>query len=887
MDPVAFTGKWDADVLLADGGTMHLRPIGPGDVGLLEAFHERQSPESIYFRYFSPRPTLSKDDLERLTRVDYVDRMAFIGLIGSELVGVARYDRYPTTEVAEVAFFTDEAHRGRGVATMLLEYLAAAARETGLSGFVAQVLPENRRMLSVFARAGFDVKSQFVDGIIEVALGIEPTDDARRLVADRAQAAFSKSVHRMLAPGSIAVIGASRRPDAIGHLVFQSILGSGFTGTVVPVNPAADEVAGVAAWPSIAAVPDDIDVAIVCVPRDAVSAVVSQCARRHVHALVIVTAGFADADEEGAAHERAVVSRARRWGMRVLGPNSMGVINTAPDVELVATFVDVHPRPGKIGVSSQSGTLGAAIIEHAARRGLGISTFVSLGNQADVTNDDLLSYWTDDEATEMVLLYLESFGDPATFAGTTRRLARSKPVVAVKSGGTLPLDSWGTGLPATANADALLAQTGMIRVDTLSELLDVALVLSRQPIVRGRRLAILSNARSPAVLALDAASGVDLVPADVTVAGRTNPIDLGFDVDPDTFAQALRTLCNDPGVDAVLVLCTPSIPGALDLFVPGIVEAAAGSPVPVVATYLGLETKSNTTRTSPIPVFAFPERAVRALGRIARYGEWLERDPGRLPDTAGVDMDALVAVADEARDRGSGWLDHELAARLIAATGTSVVDREMAHSVDEAIAAADRIGWPVALKAGGVARPAKTEAGGVAVDVHDAAELRRAYTRMRSLLGTSMDTGVVQEMADAGVDVRIGLVRSALVGGVVTLEVDRSFVADAKPAAVQVVPCSDTDAQAMTLRAGLQDAFADPQVGSARLDEAAAERAVASVVDLLQRLSMLAETVPEVAAVVLDPVIVSGSQARVTDVRVLFELVSPEEQLPVRRLEDR
>lgn len=887
MDPVDAPGTWEADVLLADGGTMHLRPIGPDDVGLLEAFHARQSPESIYFRYFSPRPTLSKADLERLTRVDYVDRMAFIGLIGAELVGVARYDRYPTTEFAEVAFFTDEAHRGRGVATMLLEYLAAAAREHGLSGFIAQVLPDNRRMLSVFARAGFDVKSQFADGVIEVTLGIEPTDEARRLVSERAQAAFSKSIHRLLAPRSIAVVGASRRSDAIGHLVFRTIVEHGFTGKVVPVNPAADEIAGIAAWPSVAAVPDDIDVAVVCVPRDAVPAVVTQCARRHVHALVVITAGYADVDAEGERLERELVTRARRWGMRVLGPNSMGVINTAADVELAATFVDVHPLAGAIGVSSQSGTLGAAIIEHAARRGLGISTFVSLGNQADVTNDDLLSYWTDDAATDLVLLYLESFGDPATFARTTRRLARSKPVVAVKSGRALPLDSWGTGLPVKTNADALLAQTGMIRVDTLSELLDVALVLTHQPIARGRRLAILSNARSPAVLALDAAVGVDLVPAEVTCMGRPNPVDLGFEVEPATFGEALRTLCHDPGVDAVLVLCTPSIPGAIDTFDPYIVAAATDSPVPVVATYLGLQPRPNPSVRSAVPVFPFPERAVRAVGRIARYGEWLDRDPGRLPDTDLVDGEKLAAAVAEARAAGSGWLAPDLGARLVSAVGASVVDRGLARSAAEAVEVAERIGWPVALKAAGIARPAKTEAGGVAVDVHDAVELERAHRRMRTFLGAAMDTCVVQQMAESGVDLRIGFVRSELVGAVLTLEVDRAFVAEAQPAAVQVVPCSDTDAYSMVDRAGLRGAFADPQVGSAQLEQTDAETAIASVVQLLQRLSVLAETVPEVAAVVLDPAIVSAKGTAVTDVRVRMDLLTPEERLPVRRLEAR
>ncbi len=874
--------KWEADVLLADGGTMHLRPIRPDDGALLVAFHERQSAESIYYRYFSPRPVLSEADVERLTTVDHVDRVAFVGLIGSALVGVARYDRYPTTEVAEVAFFTDEAQRGRGVATILLEYLAAAAREAGLSGFVAQVLPENRRMLSVFSRAGFDVHSAFSDGVIEVELGIEPTDEARRLVSERAQRSYARSIHRLLAPGTVAVVGASRRPDAIGHLVFRSLLDNGFTGKVVPVNPSVDHIDGIATIDSVVHSPDDIDIAIICVPRAAVPGVVADCARRHVHGLVIITAGFADAGPVGATAQDGVVAMARRSGMRVLGPNSMGVINTDPDTAMQATFVEVRPRPGRIGVSSQSGTLGAAIIQHAARRGLGISTFVALGNQSDVTNSDMLGYWEDDDATDQVLLYLQSFGDPSAFARATRRLARTKPVVAVKSGGSLPLGDPGSGLPPTANVDVLLAQIGLIRVDTLTELLDVATVLDRQPVPRGRRLAILSNARSPAVLAVDAARGTDLQIAEVRVAGRDNPIDLGFDVSPEDFGDVLSKLCRDPGVDAVAVVCTPVVPGMIDAFDEQIVAAAAGSDVPVVATYLGLEPRTVPARAADVPIFAFPESAVRALGRIARYAAWLDQDPGRLPHTGLIDVERIEGVLDEVGE--GGWLEHVDAVALLEAAGATLVDRQLVSSRTEAVAAADRIGWPVALKAGGLARPAKTEAGGVAVDVHGPDELEAAYDRMHALLGGAMDRCVVQEMARAGIDVRIGLARSDLVGGVLTLEVDRAFVPEGVSVAVQVVPCSDTDARAMVDTSGLSGALSDPAVGPGRLDADGVARAVDGVVDLLQRLSVLADRFTPVDAVLLDPVIVSPDGAVVTDARVRVEVTSAAEDLPVRRL---
>lgn len=503
---MAYPPQWEADVVLADGGTMHVRPIRPTDTTLIEAFHARQSAESIYYRYFSPRPTLSAKDLEHLTNVDYVDRMAFVGLLGDELVGIARYDRYPTTGKAEVAFFTDDAHQGRGMATVLLEYLAAVARDAGIDGFVAQVLPQNRRMLSVFKQVGFDVHSSFEDGVIEVELGIAPTEEARARMEERAQKAFARSVQRILAPSSIAVIGASRRPGAIGNDLMRRLVAGGFQGPVYPVNPEARSVASVRAFPNVRDVPDEVDLALICVPASQVRSVVEDCARKRVRGLVVVSAGFSEVDRAGALAEAELVELAHRHGMRLVGPNSMGVVNTAADVSMQATFVGPDPLPGDVGVLSQSGTLGAAIIGHAGRLGLGISTFVSLGNKADVSSNDLLQYWEDDAQTRMVLLHLESFGNPQNFARISRRLTRHKPVVAVKSGRSVRLDDDPDGLPVEASLDALLSATGIIRVDTLEQLFDVALVLRRGLIPRGRRLGVVSNSWGPAMLAADAST---------------------------------------------------------------------------------------------------------------------------------------------------------------------------------------------------------------------------------------------------------------------------------------------------------------------------------------------------------------------------------------------
>src|SRR6478735_777730 len=477
-----YPDRWESEVVLSDGGTMALRPIRPDDAERIVAFHERQSPESIYFRFFSPRPRLSERDLERFTTVDYVDRMAFVGIIGDELVGVARYDRHRARSDAEVAFFIDDEHHGRGMATVLLEFLAVAAREVGISGFTASVLPENRKMLGVFTQAGFRATSRFEDGVIEVQLGIEPTPEALAAIEARAGVAEARSVERLLRPSSIAVIGASRTPGTIGHQVFHELVSRGFQGPVYPINREADFVGSVRAWQSVLDVPGELDLAIVCVPADEVLRVAEECAYKRVQGLVVLSSGFADRDEAGEAAEVELVSYARRHGMRLIGPNALGVINTDPAVSMHATFVPVDPVAGRVGLVAQSGVIGAAIIDAARQIGLGISSFVAVGNKADVSSNDLLRYWQDDPNTDVVMCYLESFGNPTKFSRTARALSLEKPVVAVKVGGS-PADRWDEpeGWPVGATAAALIEQTGIVRVDNLTQMFHTAGVLANQP----------------------------------------------------------------------------------------------------------------------------------------------------------------------------------------------------------------------------------------------------------------------------------------------------------------------------------------------------------------------------------------------------------------------
>ncbi|MDQ2725642.1 MAG: GNAT family N-acetyltransferase, partial [Actinomycetota bacterium] len=492
-DPPDYPHQWETDVILADGATMHVRPIRPADGAAIQALHQRLSAETIYFRFFTPLSTLSSRLLDRFVRVDYADRFALVGVLGDDIIAVARSERLPSSvpaeaedgneaEVeAEVAFLVDDAHQGRGISTVLLEHLTAIAAASGVTRFVADTLPDNRRMLRVFHDAGFDDQRTFADGVVRVAFSIEPTEASLNVAHDRERQAAARSVRRLLAPRTVAVIGATARPT-LGRVLLRSILDGDPQVTVYPVNPHAHAVGGVRAYPTVLDVPDSVDLAVIVVPAPQVAVVVEQCARKQVGGLAIISAGFAERDADGAALERTIVTEARRYGMRVIGPASMGVLNTDPTVNLNATFSPSSPR-GRIGFVAQSGALGVVLLDEMARRGLGVSTFVSAGNKADVSGNDLLQYWDEDPATDVVLMYIESFGNPRTFARVARRVARHKPIVAVKSGRSAAGSAAARShRPAQGDnvVDALFRQAGVLRTETLEELFDVAQLLASQ-----------------------------------------------------------------------------------------------------------------------------------------------------------------------------------------------------------------------------------------------------------------------------------------------------------------------------------------------------------------------------------------------------------------------
>ncbi|MEW2434647.1 GNAT family N-acetyltransferase [Streptomyces caniferus] len=570
----AYPTHWEADVVLRDGGTARIRPITPDDAERLVSFYEQVSDESKYYRFFAPYPRLSDRDVHRFTHHDYVDRVGLAATVGGEFIATVRYDRIndqglpaknPEDDQAEVAFLVQDAHQGRGVASALLEHIAAVARERGIRRFAAEVLPANSKMIKVFTDAGYTHKRTFEDGVVRLEFGLEPTEQSMAVMRGREQRAEARSVQRLLAPGSVAVIGAGRAPGGVGRTALRSLLDSGFTGRVHAVNHAFPEdlqrlrPEEVPAVRALREIPDPVDLAVIAVPAASVPDVVRDCGEHGVQGVLILSSGYAEAGPEGRERQRALLRQARSYGMRLIGPNAFGLINTAPDVRLNASLAPRMPGAGHIGLFTQSGAIGIALLSGLHARGpgdggiAGISAFVSAGNRADVSGNDLLQYWYDDPDTDVVILYLESIGNPRKFARLARRTAAVKPVVVAKGArhnGTAPP---GHAVPTVRVPDstvaALMRQAGVIRVDTVTELIDAGLLLASQPLPAGPRIAILGNSESLALLAYDACLTERLHPQ--------SPRVLPSAATPDDFRAALAEALSGDGCDAVVVTAIP------------------------------------------------------------------------------------------------------------------------------------------------------------------------------------------------------------------------------------------------------------------------------------------------------------------------------------------
>ncbi|NXY96367.1 GNAT family N-acetyltransferase [Streptomyces sp. BR123] len=868
-DP-SYPAHWEADVVLRDGGTARIRPITTEDAGRLVDFYDQVSDESKYYRFFAPHPRLSDRDVRRFTHHDYVDRVGLAATVGGEFIGTVRYDRIgpdgrpasaPADE-AEVAFLVQDAHQGRGVASALLEHIGAVARERGIRRFAAEVLPANTKMIKVFTDAGYQQKRSFEDGSVHLTLDLEPTAESLAVQRAREQRAEARSVQRLLAPGSVAVIGVSRSGAGVGAAALRNLRDSGFRGRLYAVNEArapgveGDLLEGVRAYRSLRDIDAPVDLAVVAVPAERVPRVVADCGEHGVQGLVVLSAGYGESGPAGLDRQRELVRQARSYGMRLIGPNAFGVINTAPEVGLNASLAPVPaPVPGRIGLFTQSGAIGMALLSALLRRGAGLSSFVSAGNRADVSGNDILQYWYEDEATDVALMYLETLGNPRKFTRLARRTAAVKPVVVAKGGRHTPAGHVvpGTRLPE-ATVSALLRQAGVIRVDTVTELVDVGLLLSSQPVPAGPRVAILGNSESLGFLTYDACLAQGLRPG--------APLDLTTAASAADFGRALAAALAAESHDAVVVTAIPWVNGgaSADDLADALRDAVAahpGKPVAVVHVELAELVESLSRADVHIPAYPAAERAVRAVAEAVRYGQWrrVDAESGHVPEYEDIDEGgAAVQIRGLLAEVGGGdgvlTLSEADAAALLARYGIRVLPTLPAPTADAAVKAAEALGYPVALKTTAPHLRHRADLGGVRLDLAGEAALRRAYGELTGLLGSPAELlPVVQAMVPRGVDTVVRSVIDPAAGAVLSFGLAGVASELLGDTAHRIVPATDRDVAGL-IRSIRTAPLLFGWRGSDPVDTPALE-------ELLLRLSRLVDDHPEVVGVTLEPVVVA------------------------------
>jgi acetyl coenzyme A synthetase (ADP forming)-like protein len=883
MGTMATAATDSVDVILRDGGTLRLRPPSAADSEALLDFYRALSSQSLH-RRFHGFPNLRPQLVESLLDPDWAERGALVGALadedGERIVAIGNYVRLRDAAQAESAFAVADSEQGRGIGTRLLEQLAVRAAGVGIERFVAEVLSENRSMLGVFERAGFELTRELAGGVVEVQFPIASTVQFELSVEQRDHTAVVASLRSFFEPTSVAVVGASPRRGTIGGELFRNVLEGDFAGAAYPVNPKGAAVAGVRGYASVAEIPDPVDLAVIAVPGEHVLAAVEDALRNGVRALVVISAGFAEIGREGAERQDRLLALVRAHGARLIGPNCLGIAVAGP--RLNATFAARSAPSGNIGFSSQSGALGLALLEAADARGLGLSAFVSIGNKADVSSNDLLEWWEDDEATEVVLLYVESFGNPRRFGRLARRVARRKPILALKSGtsatGQRAASSHTAALAGSeAGVDALFHQAGVTRAASLEELIDVATLLSSQPEPRGRRVAVLTNAGGLGILAADAcdAAGLELpslseetfarlrefLPAEASVA---NPVDMLGSATAASYEQALPVLLADSHVDSLLALFVPAVTATADQVAVAVDSAAraAGSDKPVLAVVMSSAGVPEALRSgSSAAAFGYPESAARALGRVADRAEWLRRPLGSVPALDGIDRAVALAVVERALSRSEdSWLNPSETRELLEAYGLPLVPERIAEDAEAAAQTASELGFPAVVKSA-AAGAHKTETGGIALDLEDEVAVRAAAER----IGFPV---IVQPMLRGGTELLAGLLQDPVFGPLVAFGPGGVFAELIGEASLRLAPLTDIDAGEL-VTAGKAGRLVRGFRGASPADPAA-------LVDLVQRLAALGEDLPAVAELDLNPVLGFPDRAVAVDARVRIR--RPQEQ---------
>ncbi len=864
--------------LLADGTTITIRPARPGDYESVKQLHEAMSPDNLYLRFFSMSRQAAEQEARRVCRGDGPGRGALLGWLGDELAGVASYEAAGAPPGhAEVAFAVADAMHGRGVATLLLEHLVSLARARGVQVFTAETLAENAAMLRVFADAGLGVQRVLEDGVVELTMPIPRSAALGEAslyldaVAGREQRADVASLEPLLAPRSVAVIGAGRHPGSIGRSILLNIRHAGYAGDLYAVNPHLTEIEGIPCVPAPAALPEPPDLVLVAVPAAHVVEVAEECGQHGTKSLVVISSGL------DAAASASLLHTCRRWGMRLVGPNCFGV--AVPGIGLDATFAVRHPAPGRAGLVVQSGGVGVALLEHFSRLGIGISSFASVGDKLDVSGNDMLQWWAKDGTTRLAVLYLESFGNPRKFARTAARVSATMPVLTVHAGRSAPGQRAAASHTAAAAAplvtrQALFEQAGVIATTSFGELLDAVVLLAAQPVPAGSRVAVVSNAGGAGVLAADACVEAGLVvatpshPAQARLASILppgaalgGPVDTTAAVSAEAFRTALEVAASDVGVDALLALVVPTAASEL---IPAL--TAAKLPVPVAAVVLdqadGVRLLPGGAGAADVPAYAYPESAARALSRAARYGSWRSRPADTVPQIEGLQVpEARALIADFlGRVPGGGWLPPAETDQLLRCYGLPVAPSRLAATADEAAVAAVDLGGHVAVKANVPGLVHKTDAGAVLLDLRGPDEVRQAFADLTQRFGSRLTGVLIQPMISGGTETIMGVVQEPVFGPLVVFGLGGVATEVLGDHAARLAPLTTTDADDL-----IHSIRAAPLLLGHRGQPPAD---IAALRDTLLRVSQLADDLPQVAELDLNPVIARPDGVTAVDARI-------------------
>ena len=887
------------DVVIRTGQRLKVRPISGDDKKRIEEFFYRLSERSRYLRFGYTKKQITDAELVYYTEVEPPGSMAYAATMGEHeqerIVAVGRWFIMPGGRTAEIAFAVEDNIQVRGVGTALLEQLASAAARYKVDKFVARVIPENTRMVEVIEESGFKFRKAFDEGAYEYSIDLREQEEFAKRQAYREHVARSAGVAKVLFPGTVAVVGASRDSASVGGAIFRNLLAGGFKGVVFPVNPNATSVAGVLAYPSVLNVPGDIDLAVIAVPAPLVLDVVEECGRRGIWGLVIISSGFREAGSQGRERERKLLEKILSYGMRVVGPNCLGILNCNPDVSLNATFSPSIPSCGKVSMGSQSGALGLALLEYSRSVSLGISNFVSIGNRIDISNNDLLEFWEDDPTTDIVVLYIESFGNPRKFGRIARRVSKKKPVIVIKGGksevGARAATSHTGALAASEVAvEAMFRQAGVIRVDSIEEMLGVTRFLSSQPLPAGPNVGILTNAGGPGVLAADAAAGWGLkVPplSGATIkrlseflpeaAALGNPVDMIASAPASSYALAMTAMLEDPAIDTLMVIYIPPLVTRPEDIAAAIRETLRGyaGGKPVIACFMTMKMAaasleiaspahapmpgaqaSGLKKPAAVPLYLFPEEGIRALARACQYARFRETEKGKVPRFSGIDKEAagrlLGAALGSAPSEGA-WMMPEDGARLLGLYGIQSVATRVARTPEDAALQAGQTGFPVALKLRSSTIPHKTDVGGVALDLKSEREVRESFIHMEEKLReagrlSEMQGVVVQPMVYGGQEVILGMTIDPTFGPLVMVGLGGIQVELMKDVAFSLHPLTGLDPERMLAR--LKSL---PLLTGWRGRPAKDMRALT---ETILRFSALIEDSPEIEQMEINPIVV-------------------------------